>query len=157
MKQTLQPIKLTALQWIDTEVDLREQWQILNKLQLIDFLDVIQIQVEELQRLNCFKPLELTNLIFWKVEGSQNWQRLKALDACQLIGADEELLDPQVGQILDFWDLVPVQGKDTEAFVCVQAVNCRNVVIVQVEVLQVLVRMSVLDAHDLIAAIVDPL
>ena len=47
MEKTLEPIVLAALNRINTEVNLRKQWQILNIFQLIDFLNVVKAHVQE--------------------------------------------------------------------------------------------------------------
>jgi hypothetical protein len=64
MEKTLEPIILAALNRINTEVNLREQWQILNILQLIDFLYVIKAHVQEFQTFNALKICQFCYLVF---------------------------------------------------------------------------------------------
>ena len=56
MEQTLQSVMLASLQRINTEINLSQQRQIFNKLELIDFLDVIEVHIQKFQTLNGLQP-----------------------------------------------------------------------------------------------------
>jgi len=43
---------LASLQRINTEINLSQKRQIFNKLELIDFLDVIEVHIQKFQTLN---------------------------------------------------------------------------------------------------------
>jgi hypothetical protein len=49
MEEALQSIVLAGLQRVNTEINFCQKWQIFDILQLIDFLDIVQIQVQEFQ------------------------------------------------------------------------------------------------------------
>ena len=75
----------------------------------------------------------------------------------KLVGTEEELLDPQVGQVLDLLNLVAVKREHAQVLVSLKPTNLRDVVIVEVQILEVLIGVRVLNAHDLVAGIVHPL
>ena len=58
VEETLLPVELYGLQWINAEVDLSEQWQVLDVAQL-DYLSyIIQAHIQKLQALNLFEASE---------------------------------------------------------------------------------------------------
>ena len=73
MEKILKPIVLTGLQRINTEINLCKKREIFDIFQLVNFFDVVQIQIQEFQRFNCLKAFELANLVLRKIKGSENW------------------------------------------------------------------------------------
>lgn len=157
MEKTLEPIVLAALNRINTEVNLREQWQILNIFQLIDFLYVVKAHVQEFQTFNALKICQFCYLVFWQIQCSQNWQSLQTLNLMQLISTNEKFLKPKVVQIFNSLNLVTIKTQNSETLIGFNAINIRNIIVVKVEVFQILVFVGILNWHDKISRIVDPL
>lgn len=67
MEQALQSVALNALYGVNAEVDLRKEWQVFNEPELVHLFDVVQIEVQELETLDCFQSSELLNLVFREV------------------------------------------------------------------------------------------
>jgi len=63
VEQDLAPVVLAVLHWIDAEVDLCEQWKVLDMSELIDFANVVHADVHKLQTLDHFEATESSNLI----------------------------------------------------------------------------------------------
>lgn len=63
VEQDLAPVVLAVLYWIDAEIDLCEQWKVLDMSELIDFANVVHADVHKLQALDHFKSTESSNLI----------------------------------------------------------------------------------------------
>ena len=137
MEQDLAPIVLAVLYWIDAEVDLCEQWKVLDMSELIDFADVVHADVHKLQTLDHFEPTESSNLVLWQVQGSENWKRVQVLDFGQIIGADEELFKPETIEVLKMLNGISVQRQDPQWFVIGNSIYFRNLVVIQVQVFQI--------------------
>jgi hypothetical protein len=63
VEQDLASIVLAVLNWIDAEIDLCEQWKVLDMSELIDFANVVHADVHKLQTLDHFESTESSNLI----------------------------------------------------------------------------------------------
>jgi len=113
VEEALHPIKLHSLQRIDAKVDLCEQWEVFDVTELVYLPNIIQTHIQKLQTFNLFQASQSRNIVLGQINGSQCGQHVKPLDCGQLIGAQIELFYPEAGQVLDFFDLVAVQGEDS--------------------------------------------
>ena len=145
------------MKWIDAEVNLGQNGQIFDEPELINFPDIVQAHVQEFEAFNRLQPSQSLNLIFREVQSPQNGKRVEALDLRQLVGANKKLLDPEIWQVLNPLNLIPVERQHSKIFVRFKALDRRDIVVIQIEVFEILVGLSFLDRHNLVARIVDPL
>lgn len=64
VEKALQSIIFDALKRIDTEVDFCKDRQVFDEPKLINFLDVVQIEIQKLEALDRFQTSQLLNLVF---------------------------------------------------------------------------------------------
>lgn len=151
VKQALQPVELAVLDRIHTEIHLRQQRQVLNVLQLVDLSDIVQTHVQKFQAINLLKASQLRNVVLGQVQGPEHRQRFKFDDLAEVVGANEQFLEPQVFQVFDFANLVAVEAEDSQALVGREPIDFLNLIVVQIQVLQVGVRLGACDASDSVA------
>lgn len=106
MEKALNPIELAALHWVNAAINLCKKRQILNILQLNNFLDVVKANIQELETLDHLEAFKLCNSILGNVKSPKNWKCIQALDRSELIRTNEELLDPEVWKILNLLNLI---------------------------------------------------
>lgn len=85
---------------------------------MYDLSNIIHAHVQKFETFDLLEAPEAPYVVFGEVEGAQGRHQIEALNGGQLIGAEVQFLDPEIGQVLNLVDLVAVEGKDAQAFVC---------------------------------------
>ena len=85
MVQDLTAVVLLVLHWVVAEVELSQQVELLDVLELEDFGDVVESEIQEAKALDILKPSQVSNVVLREVEFLEIWQVAQARDLADLI------------------------------------------------------------------------
>ena len=109
MEENLTAIVLLVLHWVETEVELCKQVEMLDVLELRHLDNVVEGEVQKAQTLYVMKPRQVPNMVLGEVELLQVGQVAQTRDLTNLILGEVKVLQVQSVQVLDLRDLVHAQ------------------------------------------------
>ena len=155
MVEDLTFVVLFVLDWVKWEIELCEQFKLLDVLELEHFWDLVEGNIEEAECLDILETNEVPDSVLGNVELAEAGQVAEATDPRDWIVGKAELLEVQAVQVLNFRDIVLPKWEGDEALIAHNALNLVNLIAIKAQNFQVRIKADVLNHSDLIVRIVD--
>lgn len=133
MVEDLTFVVLFVLDWVKWEIELCEQFKLLDVLELEHFWDLVEGNIEEAECLYILETNKVSDSVLRNVELAEAGQVAEATDPRDWIVGKAELLEVQAVQILNLRDIVLPKWKGDEALITHNALNLVNLIAIEAQ------------------------